>query len=59
MSLSRPAAGNVVLVKLINQENLMHLFHDQHDWPNIDMTYVGLSGKLVALPPGVGVQQMT
>lgn len=53
--LSRPVAGNAVLVKLVSQEDMMHLFHDQHDWPNIDMSHVGLSGKTVRLPPGVSL----
>lgn len=53
--LSKPLAGNVLLVKLVSQENLMQLFHDQHDWPNVDMAYVGLKGKVVNLPPGISL----
>ncbi len=31
----------------------MEHYGDQHSWPNIDMTFVGLAGKQVELPPGV------
>ncbi|GAB4822800.1 hypothetical protein N2152v2_009846 [Parachlorella kessleri] len=56
IQLSKPAAANVVLVKLIDQENMMQLYRDNHDWPNIDMGYVGLSGRAVALPQGVAMR---
>lgn len=51
--LSKPCSGNVMLVKLIDQENLMREFHDLHNFPNIDMAYVQLIGKLVHLPDDV------
>ena len=46
-------AGNVVLVKLIDQEDLMHEWDDQHDDPNIDINHVIFSGCTLKLPPGV------
>ena len=45
-----------MLVKLIDQENMMQLYRDDHDWPNIDMGYVGLSGRAVTLPQGVSMR---
>ena len=56
IQLSKPAAANVMLVKLIDQENMMQLYRDDHDWPNIDMGYVGLSGRAVTLPQGVSMR---
>jgi hypothetical protein len=53
MRLARPRAGNTAVLKLINQENLMDQFHDNHDAPNIDIQYVALRGWAVTLPPGV------
>jgi hypothetical protein len=50
--LGRPVGGNLALVKLISQENLMDQYGDPHTWPNIDMTEVRFTGKLVELPPG-------
>ncbi len=46
-------AGNVVLVKLLDQEDLMHEWDDQHDDPNIDINHVIFSGCTLNLPPGV------
>lgn len=48
-------AGNLVLVKLINQEDLMHEWDDQHDEPNIDINNVIFSGRALHLPPGVSL----
>lgn len=53
VTLTKPCSGNVLLVKLIDQENLMQAYGDEHGWPNIDMAYVGLSGKMIRLPPGI------
>jgi hypothetical protein len=52
VALARPVAANCLLVKLISQENLMHLMRDEHGWPNIDMSEVGVAGKVFELPPG-------
>jgi hypothetical protein len=52
VALARPVAANCLLVKLISQENLMHLMRDEHGWPNIDMSEVGVAGKVVELPLG-------
>ncbi|CAL8466601.1 g6137 [Coccomyxa elongata] len=48
-------AGNLVLVKLIDQEDLMHEWDDQHDDPNIDINHVIFSGRTLNLPPGVAL----
>ncbi|BDA41116.1 hypothetical protein COCOBI_01-7710 [Coccomyxa sp. Obi] len=48
-------AGNLVLVKLIDQEDLMHEWDDQHDDPNIDINHVIFSGLTLNLPPGVAL----
>lgn len=53
--LSRYVPANALFVKMINQENLMHHFHDDHSWPNIDMTSLAVYGKLVALPMGLHI----
>jgi hypothetical protein len=45
----------VVLLKLIDQENLMEVYGDPHSWPNLDMTHAGFVGKLVSLPSSVGL----
>lgn len=46
-------AGNLALVKLINQEDLMHEWDDQHDAPNIDINHVIFSGRFLTLPNGM------
>ena len=48
--LTAPFAANALLVKLIDQEDLMNEFHDEHSYPNLDMTYVQCVGKVVQLP---------
>ena len=48
-------AGNLALVKLINQENLMHEWHDLHEEPNIDANHVAFLGRVLPLPPGVAL----
>ncbi|CAK0756367.1 hypothetical protein CVIRNUC_002449 [Coccomyxa viridis] len=48
-------AGNLALVKLIDQEDLMHEWEDQHDEPNIDINHVTLSGSVLQLPEGVSL----
>ncbi len=53
--LSGRVAGNLVLVKLIDQEDLMHEWDDQHDDPNIDINHVIFSGRTLNLPPGVAL----
>ena len=51
--LRQARAGNVVLVKLIDQENLMEEHHDTHPVPNIDVNQVICYGRRVLLPPGL------
>jgi hypothetical protein len=52
IDLGSPVAANAVLVKGIDQENLMAQWGDDHNWPNIDIAHVLFSGKLLELPPG-------
>lgn len=33
----------------------MEQYGDLHTWPNIDMTWVGLTGRAVELPHGVAL----
>lgn len=56
LRLSRPLAANIMLVKLINQENLMEELMDVHPYPNVDMNFVAVVGKRIVLPPGVVVK---
>ena len=56
VKLSHPVAANIVLVKLINQENLMEELMDMHAYPNIDMTNVEVYGNLIRLPKGLDVK---
>ena len=53
MSLKKKHSGNLALVKLIDQEDLMSEWHDAHSSPNIDISFVAFKGRLVHLPPGV------
>lgn len=55
ITLPSRVAGNLVLVKLIDQEDLMHEWDDQHDDPNIDINHVIFSGCTLHLPPGVAL----
>lgn len=48
--LTDPHMGNLVCVKLINQENLMSLYLDDHESPNIDLRSVVLRGKSCTFP---------
>ncbi len=48
-------AGNLMLAKLIDQENLMADFGDDHDGPNIDVNQIAPYGRRVRLPPGVSL----
>ena len=48
-------AGNAVLVKLVDQENLMAAFEDEHEAPNIDVGHVIFNGTHVVLPAGVAL----
>ena len=52
INLPRRVAGNVVLVKLIDQEDLMHEWDDQPDDPNIDINHIIFSGRTLQLPTG-------
>ena len=49
-------AGNAVLVKLVDQENLMAAFEDEHEAPNIDVGHVIFNGSHVVLPAGVALR---
>jgi len=49
----RPRVCDAAVVKLIEAEDLMQLWHDEHPEPNIDVTYVALRGRTLHLPPGV------
>ena len=49
-------AGNMLCVKLINQENLMTEHGDDHPNPNIDVNFVAPHGRLVKLPDHVQLQ---
>ena len=53
IKLQRPIGANIVMVKLIDQENLMDELMDDHGYPNVDMGYVRIIGKKVLLPTGV------
>lgn len=44
-----------MVVKLIAPENLMVAHEDQHDAPNIDVSYLSLSGRAFTLPSGVSL----
>ncbi|KAL0025061.1 hypothetical protein WJX79_003336 [Trebouxia sp. C0005] len=46
-------AGNMLCVKLINQENLMREHGDDHPNPNIDVSFIAPHGRLVRLPDEV------
>ncbi len=48
-------AGNLALVKLLSQENLMHEWHDLHEAPNIDVNHVAFLGRALRLPPGAAL----
>ena len=56
LQLTEPLAANILLVKLINQENLMEELMDVHPYPNVDMNYIKIIGKKVVLPPGVVIK---
>ncbi len=43
-------SGNLALVKLINQENLMQEMNDMHPVPNIDCEYVAFEGFVARMP---------
>ena len=51
--LSRKRAGNVAVVKLVDQEDLMEEWMDTHEEPNIDATFIAFKGRQLFLPPGV------
>ncbi len=53
MPLTRRHAGSLVLVKLIDAENLMHVWGDEHEETNIDVAAVAFRGRRVVLPPTV------
>ena len=53
MRLTQQHTCNGVLVKLIEPENRMTEWHDQHDGPNIDVNTVIFKGRQHALPQNV------
>ena len=46
---------NAVLVKLVDQENLMAAFEDEHEAPNIDVGHIMISGNHIVLPDGLAL----
>jgi len=46
-------SANVVCVKLINQEDLMSEWGDEHEEPNIDINCIAFTGRRVRLPHGM------
>jgi hypothetical protein len=54
--LKTPVIANVIMVKLINQENLMDELMDGHAYPNIDMTYVHVIGKRIIMSEGIDLK---
>jgi len=56
VSLKERCAATSILIKMIDQEDLMEELHDPHSWPNIDMAYVMIHGKRIDLPNGLSVQ---
>ncbi|KAK9842159.1 hypothetical protein WJX84_001817 [Apatococcus fuscideae] len=46
-------SANMIVVKLITQENRMLEWNDEHGCANIDMNHVQCIGKLVNMPRGV------
>ncbi len=55
IGLRRFRACNAVLVKLVRQENLMHIIEDDHAAPNIDVGYVTFNGSRILLPDGLAL----
>jgi hypothetical protein len=53
VQLRRPVIATALLVKMIDQENLMQEFEDEHSWPNIDLAALEVVGKQIQLPRGV------
>ena len=51
VDLARVHVGSALCVKLIDSENLMEVFNDNHPEPNIDCSFVGLRGACVRMPP--------
>ena len=48
-------SGNMLCVKLIDQENLMAERRDNHPNPNIDVNFIACHGRLLELPEHVDV----
>lgn len=55
IGLQRFRACNAVLVKLVDQENLIPFLDDDHGVPNIDVGHVIFSGSRIALPGGLAL----
>ena len=51
--LKHPRACNAVVLKLLDQENLMAEWYDGHEEPNIDITSVAFRGRQFLLPHGL------
>lgn len=51
--LKHRVSANVVCVKLINQEDLMSEWGDDHEAPNIDINCIVFNGRRVSLPLGM------
>eukprot|EP00873_Tetraselmis_striata_P008627 jgi/Tetstr1/428891/TSEL_018870.t1 len=50
--LSRRHSGNLALVKLISHEDLRSEWQDNHEHPNLDISFVSLHGRCANLMPG-------
>eukprot|EP00210_Caulerpa_lentillifera_P004577 g4367.t1 len=55
--LTKRVGGNCVLLKLLNQENLMSASEPDYLAPNIDINAVILKGKKIILPKGIHFSQ--
>ena len=55
IGLQHVRAGNAVLVKLVDQENLMAKCSDEHEAPNIDVGHIIFKGSHIVLPDGVAL----
>lgn len=55
MELLHAQTADAIMIKLIDQENLMEAFDDTGP-PNLDMTHVGIFGKITTVPKGLTVK---
>ena len=55
ISLQSPRACNAVLVKLVDQENLMAEYETARGAPNISICHVAFNGNAIVLPDGLAL----